>query len=274
MPWLYDLYRKLPEKPKIRLKRLWFEVLSALDTGDDLLFMNHGYADPAAPTRGIDLRLEDESNRYAIQLYHRIAAEIDWKGLDVLEVSCGRGGGAAYAMRYLAPKSLVGMDITANAIRYCNKTHQLPGLSFEVGDAEEMKYADESFDAVLNVEACLHYKRLDLFFDESYRVLRPNGTLLLGDYRRSRLLHKLRARIDRSKFELVREEDMTSGVVAAMECDSDAKQALVDRHAPRAFRGLFSRFAGSPGEQDTEAEAFRTGERVYVRYVLRKPAAA
>lgn len=271
MPWIYDLYRLLPEKPKIRLKRMWFEFLSAIDTGDDLLFMNHGFTDPDVPGGEIPLQPEDEGHRFAIQLYHRIAQDGAWKDSEALEVSCGRGGGASYVMRYLEPRSLVGMDITANAIRYCDKTHQIPGLSFEVGDAEEMKYADASFDIVLNVEACLHYKRLDLFFSEAHRVLRPGGMLLIGDYRRSHLLHKLEKRIERSSFECLTKEDMTGGVVAAMAAEADAKQKLVDRHAPKLFRGLFSRFAGSPGEQNEEAEAFRSGERVYVRYVLRKP---
>ncbi len=274
MPWIYDLYRLLPEKPKIRIKRMWFEMLSALDTGDDLLFMNHGYTDPDAPESGLDLRPEDEPNRYPIQLYHHLAADVEWEGREALEVSCGRGGGAAYVMRALRPKSLVGIDITRNAIRYCQKTHQLPGLSFETGDAEEMEFPDESFDIVLNVEACLHYKRLELFFSEAWRVLRPGGVLLLGDYRRSHLLHKLEMRIDDSRFVKEHEEDMTRGVVAAMERAADAKQALVDRHAPRLLRGLFSRFAGSPGEKNEEADAFRSGQRVYVRYVLRKPVTA
>ncbi len=77
MPLLFYLYRKLPSDTKRRFKRGWFEMLSRMDTGDDLLFMNHGYADHRNPSRGLDLRARDEQHRYPIQLYHRIATDID-----------------------------------------------------------------------------------------------------------------------------------------------------------------------------------------------------
>ncbi|MGH7787775.1 MAG: MGH1-like glycoside hydrolase domain-containing protein, partial [Candidatus Binatia bacterium] len=35
----------------------------------------------------------DEPNRYSIQLYHRVATQVDLAGKDVLEVGCGHGGG-------------------------------------------------------------------------------------------------------------------------------------------------------------------------------------
>lgn len=271
MPVLFDLYKKLPPRIKLKLKRGWFEILSRMNTGDDLLFLNHGYADRNNPSLGLDLQPEDEPFRYPIQLYHRIAADTDWKGLKGLEIGCGRGGGTAYVHRYLGSESMIGIDITESAIAFCKERFQAPGLSFEVGDAEALTFADASFDAILNVESCLHYKHIEKFYSESFRVLKPGGVLLIGDYRKQIAEEKMRRKINESGFEVVGEEDLSADVLAAMEIEADSKQNLVDRYAPRALHGLFTKFAGATGEGDKEIEAFRTGERIYLRFVLRKP---
>ena len=41
----------------------------------------------------VRLKSEDEKDRYPIQLYHHVASQINLKGLKVLEVGSGRGGG-------------------------------------------------------------------------------------------------------------------------------------------------------------------------------------
>ena len=59
----------------------------------------------------LPLAESDEPNRYSIQLYHRVAAQVDLTGKRVLEVSCGHGGGASYVMRTLGPASYTGLDL-------------------------------------------------------------------------------------------------------------------------------------------------------------------
>jgi len=50
---------------------------------------------------GIPLQPEDEPNRACIQLYHHVATQVPLRGMKVLEVSCGHGGGASYLTRTL-----------------------------------------------------------------------------------------------------------------------------------------------------------------------------
>ena len=85
----------------------------------------------------------------------------------------GRGGGASYISRHLKPKSVVGIDISKNAVRLCKSTHQYPNLSFYVGDSEKIPFEDESFDVVLNVESSHCYGNILLFLTEVKRVLKP-----------------------------------------------------------------------------------------------------
>ena len=95
----------------------------------------------------------DEPNRFPIQLYHRTATQVDLSGKRVLEVSCGHGGGASYLVRTLHPASYTGLDLNPAGIAFCRKRHNLPGLDFVQGNAEDLPFADESFDAVINVES-------------------------------------------------------------------------------------------------------------------------
>jgi SAM-dependent methyltransferase len=136
-----------------------------------MLFLNDGYEED--PPMGLALAEADEPHRYPIQLYHRIAAQTDLEGKRVLEVSCGHGGGASYLARTLRPASYVGLDLNTRAVAFCAERHSVPGLSFVRGDAENLPFADRSFDAVVNVGASYCYPRFPQFLDEAARALRP-----------------------------------------------------------------------------------------------------
>lgn len=112
---------------------------------DDVVFLNYGYEED--PPMGVPLSLSDEPNRFFIQLYHRTATQVDLKDKQVLEVGCGHGGGASYITRALHPASYTGLDLNPVGIDFCRKRHNLDGLEFVVGDAENVCFPDQSFDA-------------------------------------------------------------------------------------------------------------------------------
>ena len=76
---------------------------------------------------GLPLAASDEPNRFGIQLYHRTATQADLSGKQVLEVSCGHGGGASYLVRTLHPASYTGLDFNPAGIAFCRKRHICPG---------------------------------------------------------------------------------------------------------------------------------------------------
>src|SRR6202044_3427342 len=101
----------------------------------------------------------------------------------VLECSSGHGGGASYLTRTLKPASYTGLDFNAAGVEFCKGRHKLPGLDFVHGDAENLPFPDESFDAGINVEASHIYPHFDRFLSEGKRVLRPGGDFLYVDFR-------------------------------------------------------------------------------------------
>ena len=97
----------------------------------------------------LQLKTDDEPNRPNIQLYEHVRGGVDLRGLRVLEVSCGHGGGASYFARTYQPAEYAGLDLNPEAIRHCQARHQVVGLRFQVGDAQKLPFADNSFDVVI-----------------------------------------------------------------------------------------------------------------------------
>src|SRR6478736_364002 len=141
--------------------KYWYPFITRRLLVDDVLFLNYGYEED--PPMGLPLAASDEPDRFYIQLYQRTATQADLAGKQVLEVSCGHGGGASYLVRTLRPASYTGLDFNADGIAFCQKRHILPGLDFVHGNAESLPFADQSFDAVINVEASHAYPQLPRF---------------------------------------------------------------------------------------------------------------
>lgn len=87
------------------------------------------------------------------------------------------GGSAGIIDEYLARycKSVIGIDIDKKAIAYAQEQFSAPNLAFEVGDAMQLQYPDESFDIVISSHVYEHVPDADKMMDELYRVLKPGG---------------------------------------------------------------------------------------------------
>jgi ubiquinone/menaquinone biosynthesis C-methylase UbiE len=152
-------------------------------SGGELLLLNNGYEED--PPMALPLSAADEPDRLGLQLYHRTATQVDLSGKRVLEVGCGHGGGASYLVRTLRPTSYTGLDVNSTGIDFCRERHNLPGLEFVAGDAENLPFPDQSFDVVINVESSHCYLDFPGFLAEVARVLRPGGDFVYADARHS-----------------------------------------------------------------------------------------
>jgi SAM-dependent methyltransferase len=252
------------------LWKTWYPVLTRLTRGSRVVFLNYGYGFDTA-TDGPTLHAEDEPDRICIQLYDRVARSIDLRGLDVLEVSCGHGGGASYVARYLQPRSVHGVDRNARAVDLCRASHRVGGLAFSQGDALALGFADGSFDAVVNVEASHCYPDVPRFLREVHRVLRPGGHLLYADFRPANAdVERLRSQLAGSGMDVVRCDDISPNVVRGMELNHDRSVSLIGSLVPRPLRPFARSFAGVKGS--TIYQALRGGTTVYLHCVLRKRA--
>jgi ubiquinone/menaquinone biosynthesis C-methylase UbiE len=204
--------------------------------GDDWLFFNYGYEED--PPMALPLSASDEPHRFFIQLYHRTATQVDVGGKRVLEVSCGHGGGASYLTRTLQPASYTGLDLNPAGIEFCRKRHNLAGLDFVHGDAENLPFADESFDAVVNVEASHLYPHFSRFLAEVARVLQPGGHFLYADFRRRRGIAEWEAALADAPMRLLSHAVIDAQVLRGNKENAPRKHDLISRHGAAMPRGL------------------------------------
>jgi SAM-dependent methyltransferase len=257
--------------PQLRpaLWRSFYRALAAYSRRAEYwTFMNYRYVDENPGARP-ELAPEDQEERYPIYLYHRVAARVDLRGRDVLEVGSGRGGGASYVTRYLKPRRMVGVDISGRAVAFSNKQHALANLHFQQGDAERLPFTDHSFDAVINVESSFCYPSIDRFFDEVRRVLRPGGYLHYTDLRLSYEVADWKEAIERSGLELVVVRDITANVIEALHRDSARRRAGGRRIAGRLFAAVADVFTGVDGTRIPSMLA--AGDMVYCSFLMQKP---
>jgi ubiquinone/menaquinone biosynthesis C-methylase UbiE len=198
-----------------------------------LVFINAGYEED--PPMDLPLEASDEPNRFFIQRYHCTATQVDLTGKRVLEVSCGHGGGASYLARTLGPASYTGLDLNTAGVDFCRKRHNLPGLDFVEGNAENLPFPDQSFDVVINVQASFCYPSLPRFLAEVARVLRPGGHFLYADFRRRDAIAKWEQELGDAPMRLMSETVISEQVARGLEKNLPRLQEL-NRRAP-AFLG-------------------------------------
>jgi ubiquinone/menaquinone biosynthesis C-methylase UbiE len=150
-------------------------------------------------------------------------------------------------VRTLRPASYAGLVFNADGIAFCRKRHDLPGLDFMHGDAEELPFADQSFDAVINVEASHAYPRLSRFLAEVVRVLRPGGHFLYVDFRGRSEFPDWEAALADTPMRQLPERVINAEVLRGMEKNSQRSLDLIGRQLQAFMRPFGRRFAGVPG---------------------------
>ncbi|HIK37046.1 MAG: class I SAM-dependent methyltransferase [Geminocystis sp.] len=101
----------------------------------------------------------------------------------VLDVGCGTGKLLnLLAARYPQLKG-IGLDLSPEMLKQARKANRHhPRLIFVGGNAENLPFADNQFDAVFNTISFLHYPNPEAVFQEVARVLKPGGYFYLADY--------------------------------------------------------------------------------------------
>jgi ubiquinone/menaquinone biosynthesis C-methylase UbiE len=251
-----------------------FPLLTRLLGDDEVLFLNWAYEED--PPMALLLAASDEPNRFPIQFYHRTATQADLSGKRVLEVSCGHGGGASYIVRTLRPVSYTGLDLNTAGIDFCRKRHNLPGLDFVCGDAEDLPFADQSFDAVINIEAAHLYPRFPRFLAEVARVLCSGGNFLYADFRPRHQIAKWEAALADAPMRMVSHEVINAQVLRGNKMNPQPVQDLVavalarwiSRRAPAFLHGVAREATGVEGSG--LYRAMQSGEISYRLYSFAK----
>jgi ubiquinone/menaquinone biosynthesis C-methylase UbiE len=247
------------------LFRAWYWYISNIDKNAEVTFMNFGYS---SPDQKVDLKPEDESNRYSIQLYHMLVSSVNLEGKSLLEIGCGRGGGLSWVAKHFPLKSTLGVDLNERASKFSQKYYKIEGLNFMQGDAQKLAIENESFDTVLNVESSHRYPDMKAFLGEVKRILRPGGHFLFTDFRYDYEMEELNKQIAEMGLKLIDKKAITSNVVKALELDDSRRRYLVKKLAPKFLHKIALNFSGAIGSETYDF--FASGKYEYFSFVLRK----
>lgn len=205
----------------------FYYALHQLVPDDAFVFMNHGYAEQEeiAPL----LRPEDKPWRYPIQMVRHITQGLDLKGKKVLDIGCGRGGTASYLARYAGVAQASGLDHNPEAIAHCQEKHQKTLADFTCGDAQNLPFADESYEVITNIESSHCYPDMDRFYHEVQRVLSPAGYFCYTDvFKPGQELLAISDHISAiTGLNLLRAKDITDNVALALERNRDTLKELL-----------------------------------------------
>jgi len=98
----------------------------------------------------------------------------------LLELGCGQAKGLRYLVNnyYIKQKGVFGIDQSSEAIKFSKKS--LPRANLEQGNIYSLKYKNNSIDFVIIMEVIEHLEKPLQAMKEAYRVLKPNGMLILS----------------------------------------------------------------------------------------------
>jgi SAM-dependent methyltransferase len=235
----------------------------AADAVPQFTVLNYGFS--SDPENSVIAANEPEF--YCLRLYEHTVRNTPLAGRDVLEVSCGRGGGANFVSRTFEPQRYVGVDLSEENIRLARTRAARQGLTFELGNAEKLALADASFDAVINIEASHLYDDRTRFFAEVLRVLKPGGYFCYTDgcWADDDCTEDLLT----AGFELLERLEITSNVLHALRKDSTRRTALFDGMRNRELREEYKHWGGVVGYR--AYNRFEAGQTRYFSHRLRKP---
>jgi len=112
--------------------------------------------------------------------YHRYAfAQPLARGKRVLDAACGEGYGSALVAS--VAESVLGLDVSEQAIAHARARYAQPNLRFEQADVTALEHLPaHSFDLILSFETLEHLHAQDTMLQGFRRLLAPGGLLLVS----------------------------------------------------------------------------------------------
>lgn len=98
---------------------------------------------------------------------------------EVLDVACGVGWGS-YLIGMAGAKKVTSIDLSEEAIKTAKKYYSNFNIEYICNYLEKSKVADSSIDVITSFETFEHLENPKSMLDEFYKVIKPNGVLLLS----------------------------------------------------------------------------------------------
>ncbi|WP_270168446.1 class I SAM-dependent methyltransferase [Paenibacillus sp. SYP-B4298] len=226
-------------------------------------FLNYGYVSQGNEQHAV-IEPDDVWNRNSVKLLLEAVGRTAIRERQVIDIGCGRGGNIAALYKYFKPLSIVGLDICPANIAYCSAKSRMVEAFYLVGDAENIPFADESFDVVLNMESAHAYPNRSRFYEEVYRIMRVGGVFLYTELMLADQVAQNVRLLEEAGLSVIRNQDVTLNVL--LSCDENAKQrtgtqGIANNANASTNIGDINDFIALPGSK--KYEEMKAGARQY-----------
>src|SRR6478609_1518953 len=188
--------------------------LEEAGVADSSFFLNYGYLPTDSNNESaFDIRA-GTFNANSVRLVLEVVGPVDLNDRTIVEIGCGRGGNSALVAEKFSGQ-VIGIDMSSEAIAFCDKAHAKHEIDFKVGDALKLPLADETCDAVLNVESSHSYGNLPKFLNEVRRICRSGAWFLHTDFLSPEDWDYIRMRMQALGFVTETDRDITANVLAS-----------------------------------------------------------
>ena len=109
---------------------------------------------------------------------YRFAAEL-CSGKEVLEVAFGSGQGLGYLANYA--KRVVGVEYDEKLLKIAQNYYK-DRFELHHMDAQKLTFDTETFDVVILYEAIYYLSKPENFILGAYRILKPEGQIIICSY--------------------------------------------------------------------------------------------
>jgi len=128
----------------------------------------------------------DLSNKAQTRVVEYCIEALKLKSTDnLLDIGCGAGAPTVQIAQHSGARA-TGINVSKGQLAEATERAEAAGLAdrvkFEYGNAMELAYEDETFDAAVAIDLFPHLSDRLQGFKEAYRVLKPGGTLLLSEF--------------------------------------------------------------------------------------------
>jgi ubiquinone/menaquinone biosynthesis C-methylase UbiE len=128
----------------------------------------------------------------------------------VLDVGCGTGEFVYKLAEYFKKYEVHGIDLSKEMINKASNKSGFENAKFEIGDVENMPYPDNTYDIITCSHSFHHYPNKDKAMAEMYRILKPNGRVMIVDGCRDvffgRVIFDIVERMEKHVYHLFAEE--------------------------------------------------------------------
>ena len=108
---------------------------------------------------------------------YKFAARLIPKGGAILDLGCGTGYGT---VELFGGTSIVGADVSAEAVAYARANYGREGVTFLEASCEALPLTDHQFDLITCFEVIEHLENWRGLLAEAQRLLRPGGSFVVS----------------------------------------------------------------------------------------------